>query len=306
MFSNLVDKLKACLQTKYILFYSADDDWQADTPINTLHDLKASTTLTAALHFIMRFSVIVLGVLTIATSSAMSIPLRIHEARGYDEVLRRDHNLVVRDVVQAIYARQLAHLDARSLFHLQAKRADDPDAITTAPPPDTKSEAGRAPPPTPPAASSAKAPAGNHPPDEKTPAITNPSAIPVGRGQPVGAHWDDAPATGYKWKPGDKEFATPVGDSSTLRPPPPFKALGYNHEVGGNVPPPPDASEKSSKAGKAKHKIGSLMIGTGAPQVPLETTYHPESPVDREPDRDHPAPAIDSNTVHPARRPRRK
>ncbi|TCD61606.1 hypothetical protein EIP91_008171 [Steccherinum ochraceum] len=251
----------------------------------------------------MRFATIVAGgVFTIAASSAMGIPLRVHEARRYDETLGHDHNLVVRDVLQAIYARELAHLDARRFgYDHQAKRADDPDAITPAPPPDTKSEAGRAPPPTPPAGSSAKAPAGNHPPDEKTPAITNPSAIPINR--PVGARWDDPPATGYKWKPGDKEFATAVGSSDGLRPPPPFKDLGYDHGVNGNVPPPPDAAAKSSKIGKAKHKIGSLMIGTGAPQVPLETTYHPESPVDREPDPHHPAPAIDSNTVHPARRP---
>ncbi|TCD62064.1 hypothetical protein EIP91_007504, partial [Steccherinum ochraceum] len=72
--------------------------------------------------FIMRVAPIFAGLFAVATSSAVAITIPVH-ARGYDDanaVAARDyhHNLVVRDVLQALYARHELFeptLNARSL-----------------------------------------------------------------------------------------------------------------------------------------------------------------------------------------------
>lgn len=54
----------------------------------------------------MRFAPILAGVLTIVATSAAAFPRRF-EGRGYDDnaILARDHHLIVRDVLHALYAR---------------------------------------------------------------------------------------------------------------------------------------------------------------------------------------------------------
>ncbi|TCD71213.1 hypothetical protein EIP91_011691 [Steccherinum ochraceum] len=54
----------------------------------------------------MRFASILAGVLTIAATSAAAVPHSFAE-RGYDDntILARDHHLIVRDVLHALYAR---------------------------------------------------------------------------------------------------------------------------------------------------------------------------------------------------------
>ncbi|TCD66721.1 hypothetical protein EIP91_001014 [Steccherinum ochraceum] len=65
----------------------------------------------------MRLTIILGGLLTIAASSAAAVPLHHYHARGYDEnaLTARHYNLVVRDVLRAIHARELAELDARTV-----------------------------------------------------------------------------------------------------------------------------------------------------------------------------------------------
>ncbi|TCD67084.1 hypothetical protein EIP91_000597, partial [Steccherinum ochraceum] len=84
----------------------------------------------AALIAIMRFAAVLTAIFTVAVSSVLAVPFRSYEARGYDDnaILARDHHLVVRDVLQAIHARELAALDARSIGIASApvKRAGTP------------------------------------------------------------------------------------------------------------------------------------------------------------------------------------
>ncbi|TCD65310.1 hypothetical protein EIP91_002796 [Steccherinum ochraceum] len=77
----------------------------------------------------MHFAVVLAGLLAAAAaSSVVAAPLRTYEARGYDEnaiAARADHHLIVRDVLQALYAREIAALNTReSTFAI--KRANTP------------------------------------------------------------------------------------------------------------------------------------------------------------------------------------
>ncbi|TCD71603.1 hypothetical protein EIP91_007350 [Steccherinum ochraceum] len=79
------------------------------------------------------------GVLTVAASFALAVPLRhISALRGRDEhaMVARDDNLVVRDVFQALYARELADLDASTMgtTAFLLKRNDNPPNTNAHPP----------------------------------------------------------------------------------------------------------------------------------------------------------------------------
>ncbi|TCD66441.1 hypothetical protein EIP91_001378 [Steccherinum ochraceum] len=87
----------------------------------------------------MRFATV--SIVIVATGSAMAAPLRIHEARGYAEgaaVLARNRNIIVRDVLQAIYGHEFVCFDPRQneVSALLMRRADpeEPAAHPVAPP----------------------------------------------------------------------------------------------------------------------------------------------------------------------------
>ncbi|TCD61271.1 hypothetical protein EIP91_008687 [Steccherinum ochraceum] len=64
----------------------------------------------------MRLATVLGCLFALAASSATAVPLHSSYARGYDEntVAARDLNLVVRDVLQAIHARELADSDVHT------------------------------------------------------------------------------------------------------------------------------------------------------------------------------------------------
>ncbi|TCD66310.1 hypothetical protein EIP91_001556 [Steccherinum ochraceum] len=74
----------------------------------------------------MRFSAILANVLAVTVSSVMAIPLRTHEARGFD-LLAHDRDLVVaRDVFQGISARELGALETRGIFPFKRAKLSNP------------------------------------------------------------------------------------------------------------------------------------------------------------------------------------
>ncbi|TCD66311.1 hypothetical protein EIP91_001557 [Steccherinum ochraceum] len=91
-------------------------------PNHPLHDSLSASTRRIPSSVAMRVSAILAGALI---SSTMAVPLR-REARGYD-LLARDHDLVVaRDVLQAIYARELGPLDTRTTFPVKRAGLKNP------------------------------------------------------------------------------------------------------------------------------------------------------------------------------------
>ncbi|TCD63654.1 hypothetical protein EIP91_005134 [Steccherinum ochraceum] len=64
----------------------------------------------------MRFAIIVSAILAAAASSVVAVPFHA-QPREYDAnaMVARNYNLVLRDVLQAIHTRELAHMDARVL-----------------------------------------------------------------------------------------------------------------------------------------------------------------------------------------------
>ncbi|TCD66097.1 hypothetical protein EIP91_001749 [Steccherinum ochraceum] len=64
----------------------------------------------------MRFAIVVGSIFAVAASSTVAVPFYGTQARGYDTnpILARDYDLVLRDVLQAVHARELAHLEART------------------------------------------------------------------------------------------------------------------------------------------------------------------------------------------------
>ncbi|TCD70727.1 hypothetical protein EIP91_002103 [Steccherinum ochraceum] len=63
----------------------------------------------------MRFTAVITGLLVVAVSSASAGPLHRFQARDETALKARDLDLVVRDVLQAIHARELADLEARAV-----------------------------------------------------------------------------------------------------------------------------------------------------------------------------------------------
>ncbi|TCD70729.1 hypothetical protein EIP91_002105 [Steccherinum ochraceum] len=63
----------------------------------------------------MRLAAVFIGLLAVAVSSAQAGPLQRVQARDEAVMNARDLNLVVRDVLRAVHARELADLDARAI-----------------------------------------------------------------------------------------------------------------------------------------------------------------------------------------------
>ncbi|TCD67961.1 hypothetical protein EIP91_011762 [Steccherinum ochraceum] len=106
----------------------------------------------------MRFSTVLATVLAVAVSSAAAAPFSTHQARGYsgNTLVTRDDYLVLRDILQAVHARELSALDARafgaSSDFVKRKQEPPPPREPTPPPPSPPREPTPPPPrePTPP------------------------------------------------------------------------------------------------------------------------------------------------------------
>ncbi|TCD65308.1 hypothetical protein EIP91_002794 [Steccherinum ochraceum] len=110
-------------------FFLNDTAWQHDPNAFLRHLFNLHRP---PLHFItMRFAPVLAGLLAVATSFAVAVPLPHPQAeRGHDDsamMVRADHALSVRDVPHALYARDLAPLDARTITF--------PEKRSTTPPP---------------------------------------------------------------------------------------------------------------------------------------------------------------------------
>ncbi|TCD60977.1 hypothetical protein EIP91_009242 [Steccherinum ochraceum] len=101
--------------TPYLHLYRL---WQPVRHLSRLPRSQARPSQLLIVIVIMRVASVLAGLLVVATSSAIAraVPLYPSEARGYDDraMVARDHQLAARDILQAIHARELAALDART------------------------------------------------------------------------------------------------------------------------------------------------------------------------------------------------
>ncbi|TCD62372.1 hypothetical protein EIP91_006954 [Steccherinum ochraceum] len=85
----------------------------------------------------MHFATILAGILTVTISSAAAVPWNTLNTRGHDEntMMARDHMLVVRDVLNALYARELADSNTRTIRRAASlfERAEETVPNTGAP-----------------------------------------------------------------------------------------------------------------------------------------------------------------------------
>ncbi|TCD70722.1 hypothetical protein EIP91_002098 [Steccherinum ochraceum] len=115
-------------------YYSFTDS--GSPTILLIHDQHLSPSLPPTSHTFaaaMRFATILGALLAVSASSSLAVPL--HAPGDIEAATMKARALIARDVLQAIHARELAALDARSqatTTPLLAKRKEDPYPVRVA------------------------------------------------------------------------------------------------------------------------------------------------------------------------------
>ncbi|TCD60973.1 hypothetical protein EIP91_009238 [Steccherinum ochraceum] len=130
--------------------HSAQGLWQPVQQPSRPH--RSKLRLTRHLIVTMRFTAVLAGFFVVVASSAIAVPVHSSEARGLDEhaVVARYYDLVARDILQAIHARELAMNTRSETRAVLLRRGNKPSSgskksYPVAPP--SSGSGGTAPPP---------------------------------------------------------------------------------------------------------------------------------------------------------------